>query len=420
MGVQSVRTRVNLKHLLCLLYLIHSFEVQASHGSQVLPSVRFNVICTANSIELQNLVFPANSSLKFLLSEQELLESGDNVLIEKILNTFDLKNSKTFAYYTYSDTYIKFSDLENGHTYYLYYVVIDEMRGIKIGPYLEIIKTNQNFALPSFFSRLNPIVFAPFLVPIFLLVLSVLCVRKFEKNCVKPEAKSQKTDSAKESRRIFYSLKPEFKLPIQGAFSQETISKLKENNEKELKGVTNSQERGEIDRIIKVLEEENKEFEDRLICEICCERFREVIFLGCGHVYCCEKCAMELVTCPIDKSVIFSKYRYTMCDKFGINHQVLPQIIASKLQSLDILKFNLPSNDIKKKEPTLMEKYMILKVKNTNYKMFYHCIICGERKRNILFVRCRHLICCHVCSENLKECPLDNISIVRKSHVFTA
>jgi len=67
-----------------------------------------------------------------------------------------------------------------------------------------------------------------------------------------------------------------------------------------------------------------------------------------------------------------------------------------------------------------MEKYMILKVKNTNYKMFYNCIICGERKRNILFVRCRHLICCHVCAENMKECPLDGIQIVRKSHVFTA
>jgi len=378
------------------------------------------VICTASSIELQNLAFPANSSLKFLLSDQELLESGDNILIGKILNSYDIKNSKTFASSSYSETSIKFPELQNGHTYYLYYVVIDDMKGIKIGPYLEIIKTNQHFALPSFVARLNPMVFAPFLVPIVFLVLSVLCVRKFEKNCVKPEAKNQKAECAKESRRIFYSLKPEFRLPLQGAFSQETISKLKEGNEKDLKGFANSQEKGEIDKIIKCLEEENKEFEDRLICEICCERFREVIFLGCGHVYCCEKCAMELVTCPIDKSVIFSKYRYTMCDKFGINHQVLPQIIASKLQSLDILKFNIPSNDIKKKEPTLMEKYMILKVKNTNYKMFYNCIICGERKRNILFVRCRHLICCHVCAENMKECPLDGIQIVRKSHVFTA
>jgi len=208
-------TRINLKHLLCLFYLVNGFVVKASNGSQVLPSVRFNVICTASSIELQNLAFPANSSLKFLLSDQELLESGDNILIGKILNSYDIKNSKTFASSSYSETSIKFPELQNGHTYYLYYVVIDDMKGIKIGPYLEIIKTNQHFALPSFVARLNPMVFAPFLVPIVFLVLSVLCVRKFEKNCVKPEAKNQKAECAKESRRIFYSLKPEFRLPLQ-------------------------------------------------------------------------------------------------------------------------------------------------------------------------------------------------------------
>lgn len=191
-------------------------------------------------------------------------------------------------------------------------------------------------------------------------------------------------------------------------------------NAREKTNLSGWQERNEIERIIRKLEEDNKEYEDRLICEICCERFREVIFLSCGHVYCCEKCAMELVTCPIDKSVICSKYRYNMCDKYGINNQLLPQIIASRLQHLDIYKPSDLNTQLTKRDGTLIEKYLMLKLKNENYRMFYNCIICNERKKNVLFLHCRHLICCDKCAENLKVCPLDGLHIIKKTHVFTA
>jgi len=83
---------------------------------------------------------------------------------------------------------------------------------------------------------------------------------------------------------------------------------------------------GEIQKLNDALEEENSQFEEVRICGICCERPREVIFLRCGHVYCCAKCSAELNLCPLDKKPINQKFKFKMCDKYGVNEKHLPNM----------------------------------------------------------------------------------------------
>lgn len=46
------------------------------------------------------------------------------------------------------------------------------------------------------------------------------------------------------------------------------------------------------------------------------------------------------------------------------------------------------------------------------------CIICYSDKRNVLFMNCKHLICCDTCSEKIKNCPICRKTIVEKIKVF--
>uniref|UniRef100_A0A4W3K893 RING-type domain-containing protein n=1 Tax=Callorhinchus milii TaxID=7868 RepID=A0A4W3K893_CALMI len=44
-------------------------------------------------------------------------------------------------------------------------------------------------------------------------------------------------------------------------------------------------------------------------CVVCLERESQMIFLPCGHVCCCQPCAVVLRTCPLCRAGIEQKIR---------------------------------------------------------------------------------------------------------------
>lgn len=46
------------------------------------------------------------------------------------------------------------------------------------------------------------------------------------------------------------------------------------------------------------------------------------------------------------------------------------------------------------------------------------CLLCYSKQREILFMNCKHLLCCNSCSEKLKKCPICREIIVEKIKIF--
>ena len=60
---------------------------------------------------------------------------------------------------------------------------------------------------------------------------------------------------------------------------------------------------------IQAMKEKLTDYERVRICTVCYERPRDVVFLECGHLVCCDECARNIRECPFDKSVILKKKR---------------------------------------------------------------------------------------------------------------
>ena len=56
----------------------------------------------------------------------------------------------------------------------------------------------------------------------------------------------------------------------------------------------------------KSLEEENNELKDQILCKICMDKDVSIVFLPCGHLVSCDKCAPALKNCPICRNEIKS------------------------------------------------------------------------------------------------------------------
>jgi Zinc finger, C3HC4 type (RING finger) len=46
------------------------------------------------------------------------------------------------------------------------------------------------------------------------------------------------------------------------------------------------------------------------------------------------------------------------------------------------------------------------------------CCICFETKREIVFLPCRHMVCCNKCSTTVQECPMCRVTIADKFSVY--
>jgi hypothetical protein len=48
------------------------------------------------------------------------------------------------------------------------------------------------------------------------------------------------------------------------------------------------------------------------------------------------------------------------------------------------------------------------------------CVICMEVARQVLFMPCKHVVCCSNCSGHVQKCPVCNQRITSKQPIFLA
>ena len=79
---------------------------------------------------------------------------------------------------------------------------------------------------------------------------------------------------------------------------------------------------------------------------------------------------------------------------------------------------SLPSSFEKKKvasqsEDTNAENELSLLLdENQRLKSMKTCTVCLEEEISMVFLPCRHLVCCKHCSESLEKCPICRVPIV--------
>lgn len=56
---------------------------------------------------------------------------------------------------------------------------------------------------------------------------------------------------------------------------------------------------------IAMLRLENLELKDRMTCNICLDKEKDILFLPCGHVVCCSQCSESVNVCPTCRADIF-------------------------------------------------------------------------------------------------------------------
>jgi len=183
------------------------------------------------------------------------------------------------------------------------------------------------------------------------------------------------------------------------------------------------QDKIELESVNKRLEIENREFEDHITCGICCENPREVMFVNCGHIYCCTKCSLQLKVCPLDQKPISKKYKYIVSDKYGIPEDPSEFKKGSSFcHSLTTAIFGSQTSikcaPSEEKKTPLKEKYLQLRVKNENYKKYFKCIECNKSQKEVMFLDCCHLAYCQSCSIDFKSCPLDDTPITKRCKGF--
>jgi len=148
----------------------------------------------------------------------------------------------------------------------------------------------------------------------------------------------------------------------------------------------------------KIIEAENQELEERRLCGICCQRSREIIFLSCGHAYCCYACSLSLNVCPIDQKPISMSLKFSM----SMNYQA--ECCSNDLAASLYSSTETPRN---------YEKEMLLKLQNSFIKKLMKCAICNKKNKDTFFLNCGHMICCNSCSKDLVVCPFDYVPITK-------
>jgi hypothetical protein len=386
--------------------------------------VNLEISSTSSSIRLANVTLSQHGTLYFFLSDQKAEFTYDSIF-ESVSNS---KNSPFVRVIEYSNSNvsINFSNLQSNVSYYIHYFgehylshKRSELKTICVQT--ETQKTFSTPIMPSHFDKF----FSLFIPIFFILSIVSFCKSIEDKKAAETLTPHEHFDCS--CHIIENKVKCPTENVIQGgnqAFlrcKRFFINLFEKNFEEE---IIIPQSRTEIECASKTLEKENNELESLNLCGICCERPREVIFLNCGHIYCCAICSLKIQACPIDQKPISIKYRFQVCDKYGIFDPLYIQrksvgFFNNAIYSLQQLSNANNSNttvmNIMKNPSSLSEKYVELKQKNEQYKRFFRCIGCNEKKKAVMFDECGHFIYCNECAHGLKECPLDNIAI-SKAH----
>jgi len=162
---------------------------------------------------------------------------------------------------------------------------------------------------------------------------------------------------------------------------------------------------------IKALADESAELEDRRLCGICCYRPKDVIFLNCGHVFCCSQCANNIQKCPFDSHPITVKLQFKRTDYLG------KEVAGVANYNENRISYRVMAN-LEKDRESWVDTYELLRFEVKKLKKNEYCGICFRRPRECLFMQCGHVFCCLVCSKTLERCPLDQKVINKKVRLF--
>jgi hypothetical protein len=385
--------------------------------------VNLEISSTSTSIRLANVTLSEYGTLYFLLSDQK-----EEFSFDSILGSVSESKKSPFVRvieYSNSNVTVNFSNLQSNVSYYIHYFGESYLSNKRSELKTMCVQTKSQKTLST------PMISSHFdkLCNLFIPIFFILSIASFCKNI--EEKKATETDTPHDDcdccDMIDSKVKCSTETAIQGnnqtflRCKRFIISLFQRNFDEE---IIIPHDHSKLECTNKALERENHELENLNICGICCERPREVIFLNCGHIYCCAICALKIQTCPIDQKPIYIKHRFQVCDKYGVvdsldTKQKSAGLFNSVIQV--ILESCIANNgfssvmNIQKNQSALSEKYVEMKLKNEQFKRYFRCIGCNQRKKDVMFGDCGHFIYCNDCAHGLKECPLDNISI-SKAH----
>lgn len=375
---------------LCLISGLQTVNpsIEKEHSILKGPEMSFEISISDTSIVLEQVKIPESMKMYFLLSNSAV----------------DI-NWETLTGYSLSpggfdkgivldglgkDQMISFEKLQSHTSYCLYYFSEDKETQQKSEVMAYEIET-KSFASPKMsLSRSDEIFNAEFLktmasvcIPGLMICLVSVFLQKMDQvpdECFsfKKNSSHQETDDSKHEIPKILNVKSRsfFKL----------LEKAESSGRQEEKNLTH------------VIEDENQELEERRICGICCQRSREIIFLSCGHAYCCYVCSLSLNVCPIDQKPISTSLKFSM----SMNYQT--ECCSNDLATSLYSSTGAPRN---------YEKEILLKLQNSFIKKLMKCVICHKKNKDTFFLNCGHMICCNSCSKDLTVCPFDYIPITK-------
>jgi len=344
-------------------------------GSQEtsLPPLNFTINATSNCIEVSHSNAVETGALNLLLSDTPF----EDFLIPSSINLEN--NEKTLLNSSNPST---FCNLNPNSTYYLYYYQQD----LKSSSFSQSVQTKPLEVQPLVSSTHNN----PIIALISILVTSFTGLFAYIHKRV--HNKHSKACSSANKKCLQHQHSPSPKI------SSSNI---------------------DIKQLKKITKMKIQEFEDKSLCGLCCDRPREVIFLECGHIYACGKCAKNLYQCPLDKKYITKKLHFRICDKFGINANYVNELEVNSLKARHYDHLGLCYDKVKEYLDEA-KKYELLKEKFDNYNYFEKCIICNQQRKDTFFADCGHLVCCRNCSETVNCCPIDRVNLTHKAQVYYA
>ena len=63
------------------------------------------------------------------------------------------------------------------------------------------------------------------------------------------------------------------------------------------------------------------DFSDELLCQICMDKEMSTVFSPCGHVFCCDECALKLDSCPMCKKWVLFTQRIQLLNGLGVSEK---------------------------------------------------------------------------------------------------
>ena len=119
---------------------------------------------------------------------------------------------------------------------------------------------------------------------------------------------------------------------------------------------------------------------DSILCSACSTNAADILVLDCKHISVCHACVGKCLRCP-------------QCNNAYIS------------QALRITPVRTNVRDLMLQE-------------TQDLWLQISCVLCHQRKRQIMFLNCHHVLVCSQCSTGLTECPVCYSEISDVKRIF--